>query len=84
MHYHHATPTDRYFLGRPPEDPSGQISFLPPRTSEAAVDLINVQKYVSLGLIGDLAQDRSLCFVGLSTSELAVPHGAGEVLGVHG
>ena len=67
------------------EDPSGQFSLLPRLcASEATVHLIYCAKYVSLGLVGDLAQDCSLCFVGLSTSELAIPHSAGEVLGVHG
>jgi hypothetical protein len=52
--------------------------------SEAnTVDLSHCAKYVSLGLVGDLAQDRGLCFIGLSKSELAIPHSAGEVLGLH-
>src|SRR6516225_154457 len=61
--------------------PSGQIL---PRlcASEATVHLIYCAKYVSLRLVGDLAQDCSLCLVGLSTSELAIPQSAGEILGV--
>src|SRR6516165_1942888 len=70
----------------------GALSWLPPDPGWTAPsiwpDVIygrhSCAKYVSLGLVGDLAQDCSLCFVGLSTSELAIPHSAGEVLGVHG
>ena len=60
---------------------SGQIRFPPkPRALQPGVHFIYRAKDVSLGLVGDLAQDCHLCFVGLSKSELAVSCSAGEVI----
>jgi hypothetical protein len=50
---------------------------------QAAVHFIHRAKYVSLGLVGDLVQDRSLCFIGLSKREPTISHSAGLVLGRH-